>query len=77
MSVTDPTRRGERRPRVLFTSILVANLVIFLFPPIHLVMNNGTMTHALIYFLGAPVVLVVSMFVLMAIDPDRSPEDAS
>lgn len=77
MSVHGSTRPDGRGARLLFTTILVVNLIVFLFPPIHLAMNDGNLTHALLYFLGAPVLLIISMFVLMAIDPNRCPEDAS
>lgn len=77
MSLVVPARQGSRGSRALYVAILVTNLVVFLFPPIHLVMNEGDMIHALIYFLGAPIVLVISMFVLLTIDPNRCPEDES
>lgn len=61
--------------RVVYRTLLIANLVIMLFPPIHLVMANGRMDLALIYFLGAPAVLVASMFVLGWLDGTTDAED--
>lgn len=68
---------ASSRSRVLHAAIVVVNLILFLFPPVHLLTSNGDMSLALTYFLGAPIVLVISMFVLMGIDPNRSPEDES
>lgn len=58
-----------------YKALLIANLVIMLFPPIHLVMANGSMKLALIYFIGAPAVLVVSMFVLGWLDGTKDAKD--
>jgi len=47
-----------------YITLLAINLIIMLFPPIHLAMANGSMKSALVYFIGAPAILVISMFVL-------------
>jgi hypothetical protein len=60
---------------VAFKTLLIANLVIMLFPPIHLAMANGGMNLALVYFIGAPAALVVSMFVLGWLDGTKDAED--
>ena len=60
---------------VAYKALLIANLVIMLFPPIHLVMANGSMNLALIYFIGGPAVLVASMFVLGWLDGTNDAED--
>lgn len=48
--------------------ILVINLMVMIFPPIHLWFTDGSMTRSLIYFYGSGVVLIVSMVILRAID---------
>lgn len=60
---------------VIYKTLLIANLVIMLFPPIHLGMSNGNMSLALTYFIGAPAVLVASMFVLGWLDGTKEAED--
>lgn len=54
--------------------ILVANLTIMLFPPIHLFFARGSMPMALFYFFGSGIFLVISMMVLRAIDPNTGEE---
>lgn len=70
-----PAYPARPRTRRAFTLLLVINLLIMLFPPIHLLMAGGNMLLALTYFLGAPIVLIISMFVLTAIDPNRRTEE--
>jgi hypothetical protein len=69
------TLDAQPKHRALFNTLLIANLVIMLFPPIHLLMANGNMNLALTYFLGAPTVLVASMFVLGWLDGTKEAED--
>lgn len=69
------TLHAHQDHRVLYKTLLIANLVIMLLPPIHLAMANGNMTLALIYFIGAPAVLVASMFVLGWLDGTNEAED--
>jgi hypothetical protein len=54
-------------------AVLWLNIIIMLFPPIHLMMASGNMPLALFYFLGSGAFLVVSMFWLAAGD-DKSEE---
>lgn len=69
------TLEARSNHRVVYKTLLIANLVIMLFPPIHLVMANGSMSLALTYFIGAPAVLVASMFVLGWLDGTKDAED--
>lgn len=55
--------------------ILVANLTIMLFPPIHLFFASGSMPMALFFFFGSGILLVISMMVLRAIDPSTEKEE--
>jgi Na+/melibiose symporter-like transporter len=75
MAQLSPAYRARSRTARAFATLLTLNLVIMLFPPIHLLMAGGNMTLALTYFLGAPIVLIISMFVLTAIDPNRRTEE--
>jgi hypothetical protein len=54
--------------------ILIVNLLIMLFPPIHLFFANGSMTMALVYFFGSGLILVGSMVVLRAMDANQGEE---
>ena len=55
-------------------AVLWLNVIIMLFPPIHLTMASGSMPRALLYFLGSGAFLVVSMFWLASGD-DKSEEE--
>jgi hypothetical protein len=54
--------------RILRVGLLVLNLIVMLFPPIHLTMASGDMKNALIYFVGSPLILIVSLGILYALD---------
>ncbi len=60
--------------RKWFNVVLIVNLVVMFFPPIHLGMANGDMSTALLYFFGSPVLVVVSLFVLAKLDPAYNEE---
>ena len=77
MPISQRTLSGSRRTRRVFALILVTNLVIMLFPPVHLFFARGDMTYAVGFFMGSSALLVASMFVLLAIDPDKAPEEGS
>ena len=44
--------------------ILWLNLIIMIFPPVHLFMARGHMALAMLFFMGSGIVLVISMFAL-------------
>jgi len=54
--------------------ILIVNLIIMLFPPIHLFFAGGSMPMALVYFFGSGLVLVGSMAMLRSMGPQRGEE---
>ncbi|WP_159717606.1 hypothetical protein [Geminicoccus flavidas] len=54
--------------------ILIVNLIIMLFPPIHLFFAGGSMTMALVYFFGSGLILVGSMMVLRSMGDNRGEE---
>lgn len=60
--------------RRLGISLLLLNLVVMLFPPIHLTMASGNMALALTYFLASPIILIVSLFILFNHDARHTPE---
>ncbi|MDE2395504.1 MAG: hypothetical protein KGM91_08685 [Burkholderiales bacterium] len=64
MSMPHSTAAGSDRR--LGVALLALNLVIMLFPPIYLGMAHGDRVLAMTYFIGSPLVLIASMFVLSA-----------
>ncbi|WP_191060535.1 hypothetical protein [Geminicoccus harenae] len=54
--------------------ILIINLIIMLFPPIHLFFAGGSMTMALAYVFGSGLLLVSSMVLLRSIGDNRGEE---
>ncbi len=48
--------------------VLIANLIMMLFPPIHLWFAQGSMSWALTYFFGSGILLVLSMLLLRLLD---------
>lgn len=54
--------------------VLIVNLLIMLFPPIHLFFANGSMTMALVYFFGSGLILVGSMVALRSMGANRGEE---
>ena len=54
--------------------ILIINLLIMLFPPIHLFFAGGSMGMALFYFLGSGLFLVGSMIALRSMGDNRGEE---
>lgn len=54
--------------------VLIINLIIMLFPPIHLFFANGSMPMALTYFFGSGLILTVSMVVLRSLGRNAGEE---
>lgn len=65
------------KTRKAYATIVWVNLLVMLFPPIHLLMAGGNVTLALVYFIGSPLVLIASMLLLTNLDPNyRRAEEA-
>ncbi|MBE2275493.1 MAG: hypothetical protein IAE87_04265 [Rhodobacteraceae bacterium] len=64
----------QKKSKTIATGILIANLLIMLFPPIHLGMAKGSMPMALTFFLGSGLILVLSMVVLRSLDASGTEE---
>jgi uncharacterized membrane protein len=54
--------------------ILIVNLIIMLFPPIHLFFVRGSMAMALVYFFGSGLLLVGSVMMLRSMAGNRGEE---
>lgn len=54
--------------------LLWLNLIIMLFPPIHLAMARGNIGLAMLFFMGSGLFLVVSLTYLHRASPDREEE---
>lgn len=62
------------RMRLLYRVILFLNVTIMTLPFVYLPLTDGSMTIALIYTVGAPLIVVISMFVLGWMDGTKEAE---
>lgn len=74
MTESRAPRARTTRPRGT-TALLILNLVIMLSPPIYLGLTNGSMASALGYVFGAAGLLLMSLFLLAAVDHRRGRVD--
>ena len=65
--MTDTKTPPEERQN-LKRAILIINLIMILFPPIHLWFADGSMNKALLYFAGSGILVILSLLLLRSID---------
>jgi hypothetical protein len=61
----------------LYRAILWFNVAVMTLPIVYLPMSNGDITFALTYVIGAPLLVVASMFALGWMDGTKDAEDFS
>lgn len=66
---------GSAKMSAAYRILLIIDVVILTVPLVYLPLTNGNMTLALGYVIGAPIVVVISMFILGWIDGTKEAED--
>jgi hypothetical protein len=65
----------SRRTAALYRAVLIVDVALLTLPLIYLTLADGHMAVALGYVIGAPLIVVITMFILGWIDGTKEAED--